>query len=949
MSRARLFQRAANWLKNCIKTKQQVQQRKDRRRAFKFAFGQLEERVVLDADFTFTGVDLLMDNYSSLGGESLDVSETNDYYNFTLSEGVWSGADSPTVFGDGTNTLSVEKNSSGIESLTSDGAGIDLNFQTIDFDAAGTLIDLDFAAGDISQTGAINADFVSSIQFAGGEIDLSNTGNNFNFAVLNGSTVLVDDKDDITIELSSTGAAVIESAGEINIADSSVDSGVLRVNSLANGGTGADINIDSTSAFNMIINAGVGNVDGNDAANDFNFVKVEAAGQADFYSLSTINLRDISANKLSVDAENIQIVGNIATNSTLLNSADIIKTSTGSISTSELSILSTSNTALDAGTNSIGSLAGSIGGDFDLVNATNLNIEELTFTLINGTPVTTTGLDVTGDVDVEMVDLALTGLAPLAIGGSFDLTLGTGTADLMDLANDLNTFNIVSASQVDLAEQDSVSITGASLTERLAILAANQIELVGDVSASDQLLLGSASLVQTSGIITTAGLMLGGDDGILMGQNEVGSAGVAGLFSAQTTGDVSFQNVFAIDVADQTYSLLNGSPATVNGLSGTNIAIYTDGLTASSTNYAVDNLLVNSSAGASLPAINLEELLLAGTGTFEFLGSNEISHLAGDLDGHLLLNNDIDLEIADLTLLTEQIVGLSVTGDWGLSLSGDDLTQSADTTVGNFAAFYLDSAGSAYLNHSGNDFNSIEVLSSNEFTLRDTNGLSITGAQGTQHHYTTGDLLTLDGDVDLNGGLALSSANGVQQLASTYVSALELIVEGQGEFNLTEANQIGDATAAGKLAADIDGSLALVNDFGLQVDNLTFPFADGTSADVSGVRLGTDGGVHAGDLTIDTAAGNGNLGQEATANVVVEGVTQVDVGTGDVLLARGDTDADGNSNNDFESVYILAATNVEIADIDDITIEQADATNALSVTAGADIQLNNTIEVVNLH
>ena len=49
MSRARLFQRAANWLKNCIKTKEQVQQVKDRRRAFKFAFGQLEERVVLDA------------------------------------------------------------------------------------------------------------------------------------------------------------------------------------------------------------------------------------------------------------------------------------------------------------------------------------------------------------------------------------------------------------------------------------------------------------------------------------------------------------------------------------------------------------------------------------------------------------------------------------------------------------------------------------------------------------------------------------------------------------------------------------------------------------------------------------------------------------------------------------------------------------------------------------
>ena len=177
MSRARLFKRAADWVKNCIRTKEQVRETRERRRAFRFAFGQLEERVVLDADFSFDGVNVLMDNYASSGAEALAVSETATHYEFTLNEGVWTGSDGSGVAGNGLSTLSVEK-SSGVQTITSDGSGINVEFAAVDFGSAGTVTDIDFTAGDITQTGAIDASTVNA-GFSGTTITLNNAANDF--------------------------------------------------------------------------------------------------------------------------------------------------------------------------------------------------------------------------------------------------------------------------------------------------------------------------------------------------------------------------------------------------------------------------------------------------------------------------------------------------------------------------------------------------------------------------------------------------------------------------------------------------------------------------------------------------------------------------------------------------------------------------------------------------
>ncbi|MEC9094373.1 MAG: hypothetical protein VX438_16810, partial [Planctomycetota bacterium] len=197
--------------------------------------------------------------------------------------------------------------------------------------------------------------------------------------------------------------------------------------------------------------------------------------------------------------------------------------------------------------------------------------------------------------------------------------------------------------------------------------------------------------------------------------------------------------------------------------------------------------------------------------------------------------------------------------------------------------------------------------------------------------------VTAGADIQLNNtievvNLHFKAGDGLNQLPSTYVSALELIVEGQGEFNLTERNRIGEIFIDGKIAADIDGSLTLLNDFDLLVDNLTFPFADGTSADVSGIQIDT--GAFSGNLTITTS--NDDIRQTATAGVLVSGLTLLEVGVGFIGL--------DSTLNDFADVEVVKADEIEIVDgVDGMTIQDITVNNQSYLATAGLMSLIGTI------
>lgn len=924
MSRARLFKRAANWLKNCIQTKKQIKEVKERRDAFKFAFGQLEERVVLDADFTFDGLGLTLENYTSLGSEALNVSDTGTHFEFALAEGVWSGVDSPFAFGDGTDTLSLDKFAFPT-SITSDGAGIDVNFDTVDFDSA-LLVDVSFTGGSISQTGAITAD-VANMEFIGDDIFLTNTGNDFGSVSFDGSTVFVDDSDDIAAEILSTGAARVDAAGEIAIANSVVD-GVFRLNSLANGGAGADIDIDSTDAFNLILNAGTGDIDARDATNDIHFASVTTANGADFASITGLNIRDVTANSFSVQSNSILVVGDVNSSTVHFDSDSVVTDSTGSLTTSELTVLSGGDVLLDSTTNAIDKIAGVVDGNFELMNTVNLDIDELTFNFVDGSSSTTTGLNVIGDVAIEMIDLDLVSVEPIVVGGALDLTLGTGTANLLN-TNDFGAVNIVSGSQVDLIDVNSVTLTGANLSDRLAVGSVGDVNLDGNITATNAILFDVfGNLNQNSGMVSSAGLLLEVDADASLGElNQIGSAGTPGLLSATVGGDLLLNNLFGIEIADQSYTLLNATNFAVTGLDVTGTACFhSDGFTTSSAVFSATNLLIDSSAGATLPTFTVDDLILQGTGTFDVTGANDIGRLAADIDGDLLLNNTVDTEIADLTLCSIQVVGVNLTGNLDVTLSDDNLTQSADVTVGGHSTFAVGAAGNIDLSSATNNFDSIEILSSDDVMFGDVNHLAINGSVGNTANFVSyGGEILLNGDVTTSVETHFGAAFGLMQNAGI-VDTPSLNLSGTGDFNLLNLNAIGNGAPGNLGLAITDGSVSLNNDYAVHFN----------SASMVGA------GTYSGDVNITTS--NDDITQDAAAPVQFAGTTTFDVGTGDICLEFGDGNADTFNDNDLNILNILSASIAEVVDTNDLTVNDATLTNRLILeTEFGDMSLTGNI------
>lgn len=929
MSRARLLQRAANWLKNCISTRKQIDLSRQRQKAFKFAFGQLEERVVLNADFSFDGVNVLMNNYSSLGAESLTVGETATHYQFSLAEGTWNGVDGASVFGNGTSTLSVDKTFGG-STITSDGAAINVSFGAVDFDAAGTLTDISFTGADFTQTGAIDADTVNNVSFTGDSIRLENALNDLSAVTFDATSVRFDDANSVDVTTTTTGETQIDAAGTINVLNSSVGS-VLDVDSRANGGAGGDITLTNSTGNVVILTGGGGDLDLTDLGNDWNSYVVNSGSKVDIFDPNTARLRGITADSLTVDAVNIDVQLDVNVSQILFDGSFVFQSSVNTITADELSVVSTGNVSFGLSNHAIGKLAADVGGDLILKNSVNMDIDELTVDFIDGSSTTTTGATVAGDIEIEMIGLDLVSVQPIDVAGNFKLTLGTGCADLSNSANDFNAVNIVSASQVDLFDQDDVSITGAQLSSMVAVVAGNDINLDGNVDAADQILFVALNnLNQNSGILKSAGLMFAvGGDATLEQANEIGTATVDGLVSGNVTGDLFFNNTFGIDIVDQTYLLKNGGSSNINGLAGDTVCLHAPSITITSATFSASNLVIESNGGIVLPAITVGDLILKTTGNVDALGANQIDRIAVDIDGNFRLNNTVDIEIADLNLCSVQVVGLNVTGDWDVTLTNDDLGQSADAMVGGLSTIAVGGTGNVDLSRANNDFGSVNIVSSDTVMIVDKNAIEITGANGNDHDYTSGGAMTLSGNLLVGNSVGLNSMGGVNQTAGI-IDTDSLSVTGEGLFSLGNLNDIGGGLP-GQLSLDIaDGDFLLINDQPLELKSIASVLA----------------GVNNGNVTISTT--DDDIKQDSTTPVIFAGTTILDVGTGKVCLEFGDGDADTLNDNDFNIVNVLNSTVTEIVDTNDMTVNDAVTSDKLILeTEFGDMTLTGNIVAPN--
>ncbi|MEM9410700.1 MAG: hypothetical protein AAGA30_06275, partial [Planctomycetota bacterium] len=292
------------------------------------------------------------------------------------------------------------------------------------------------------------------------------------------------------------------------------------------------------------------------------------------------------------------------------------------------------------------------------------------------------------------------------------------------------------------------------------------------------------------------------------------------------------------------------------------------------------------------------------------------------------IRNDRSLNLVDLDCRHFDdglIQGAFSRGNVVLEADGDITQETSLFVVGDIDLFATGHICLAAFNPDGdfvaNDFvgtvsavgHSIEIVDANRLTVGEIAADKLVGLVSGIHIDSS---MELSGDItvtDPAGQIYLESSDGVTQQGGA-LTANELILTGDGEFQLDSDNQIS------RLAADLQQSLTFQNSINLEIAELSFNACCLSSTQVSGVEIGDQL-----NFTVD-----GDLFQSAA--VSARGVTRLTV-TGDICLT-GDRCNHGSINNDFNRIVITNARNAEIADINDVSLVTANVSENLKLAAG---------------
>lgn len=186
-------------------------------RSATLSFEKLEPRRVLDASFTATADQLVLNDFD---GEVLTLSENDAAYQFGLSEGIWKGEPTFGITGEGTSVLSVDR---ALLNALDDGLLATNDGEPVQFDVVFNSIDFSGMAGEVallsnstSQTpGSLVV--VPAVEF-GGNVQLEQTGNDFDtISILGDGPHSIFDTDEIVLKtIESRGELGVKAAGDIS-------------------------------------------------------------------------------------------------------------------------------------------------------------------------------------------------------------------------------------------------------------------------------------------------------------------------------------------------------------------------------------------------------------------------------------------------------------------------------------------------------------------------------------------------------------------------------------------------------------------------------------------------------------------------------------------------------------------------------------------------------------
>ncbi|MFK7767220.1 MAG: hypothetical protein AB8B55_08355 [Mariniblastus sp.] len=682
-------------------------------------------------------------------------------------------------------------------------------------------------------------------------------------------------------------------------------------------------------------------------------------------SVGAINaVDDIFLRSGAVDSGSLTIDGNLtatAVDSQILLQSDsgVTKSAASTITAAELILggdlvdEGSGTFALTTGV-TVERVAAALQNDLLLVNLADLEIADLTYDSACLTTEAVCGLNVGGNLSLR-VDGALTQSAAAIVQGTTSITAAdeiclTGGDCTGDGLNDNDFVGEVTASgaTVEIVDSNDLIVGDINAIADIFLRSGDNgvgaLTLNGDLTTTalaGQVLLQSDSGVTqaAASVITTDQLLMGGDladegSGVfdLTGDN------VVNTIASTVVGELSFINTLPVIVGNLNYVSVCGTNEAIVGLSATDkIRLAADGITINE-QVASAFVFLESSAGVT-QAINGQviatNLMLSGTGVFDLsVAPNDIDNLAADITGSLSYFDIDDVTIANLTCDGVNICGVSVTGDLSLVTNNGDVAQDADAAVVVGGDTLID-VGTGNICLTGGDcdgdgFNdnflagTLTLNSSGDVVIAEDADISIDVLLGGGSFRFIGNNIQINTAITADQ-LFLQASDGVDYNGNV-IDVTDLFLVGQGVFDFGVA---GDTpNLIDNLAADIDGSLVLINGASLDIGDLLFTSVCGDVA-VCGVNVDAGAGL-SGDLEIRIV--NADLTQ--SAQVTVEGNTTLAAGTGDICLTFGDCDGDFVNDNDFNTIVIESGDDVEIVDRNAMTVVSANVTSQLRFFAG---------------
>jgi autotransporter-associated beta strand protein len=784
--------------------------------------------------------------------------------------------------------------------------------------------------GTISQNGALAVTGSSTIDAGIGDITLTNAGNDFTGALsLAGNNVRVVDANDLVVSTLSNGGdgdVSLISGGTLTLYGVNTTTGDLTLAS--NGGalttagnlTGGDVSLtgrdgltlnNSIAAFGTLhlgstdnaiqqtgglllvsgtsdIDAGTGDITLT-GANDFGNTVNITGGQVQINDVNLLSLGQVSATDFTATASNIVLNQGITTSGdqtyngamslSPISPGPIILGSTGGGDISFDSSINGVN-ALTVNTSGTTTFGGNVG---DFAQLDSLVTDAGGSTVLNGN-VTTNHAQTYNDAATLGADITLLSWQGGNIGfgstldGAHALTVNTtgttifgtigGTTALASLTTDAGGGTVLNGNITTTGSQNYNDTVTLGEDATLASTGSGNIAFGSTVD-------GAHALTVNTGGNTNFGAAVGATTALASLTTDAGGSTTLGgdvrTTGAQTYGDAVTLGVDATLAStgggDITFSqAVDGTHALTVNSGGNTRFLWTVGGTTALTSLTTD------AGGNTLLAGNVTT---TGAQTYNdqvvITGLNRILTSTGGGDIHF--GSNVQGALGPLTVHTGGAVSFAGTVNLsGLNvIGGSGITQSGAFTITGTSSFNA-GGNDITLTNAGNDFTGAVSLTGNNVQVTDQNDLTIStlaNGSGGDVSLIAGGVLTLPGAIATTGDITLASNGGALTTAGS-LSGNDVSLTGRDGVTLQN-----DITASGTLS------------------------------------LGSDGG------SINQTGGT----------LLVAGNSDIDAGTGDILLS--------GVTNDFTGAVNLAGNNVQITDANTLTLGALATGNLTANSAGA--------------